>query len=106
MKLKPDMVIFMLGTNDADEWGPCANSSVHCGNTKAYYEQDWKDMVNGYINLPSKPSVHTMIPPPYYLPHGFFGNWTCPATCPAFTALGPILACPTTATGAPSDVSS
>jgi lysophospholipase L1-like esterase len=83
--MKPDMVLFMLGTNDADEWGPCANSSVHCGNTKAYYEQDWKDMVNGYINLPSKPSVHTMIPPPYYLPHGFFGNWTCPATCPAFT---------------------
>eukprot|EP01046_Picozoa_sp_COSAG06_P012172 COSAG06_NODE_706_length_12904_cov_11.211636_11_plen_311_part_00 len=85
LAMKPDVVIFMLGTNDADEWGPCANSSVHCGNTKAYYEQDWTDMVNGYISLPNKPAVHTMIPPPYYLPHGFHGNWTCPATCPAFT---------------------
>ena len=29
-----------------------------------------------------------------------------PSTCPACTTLGPILACPTTATGAPGDVSS
>jgi lysophospholipase L1-like esterase len=84
LAMKPDMVIYMLGTNDADEWGPCSNSSVHCGNTSAYYERDWKDMVNGYIALPNKPHVVTMIPPPYFLPHGFHGNWTCPATCPAF----------------------
>ena len=67
----------MLGTNDADEWGPCSNSSVKCGNTSAFYEQDWKDMVTGYMQLESKPKVVTMIPPPY-------SNWTCPQTCPAF----------------------
>jgi hypothetical protein len=48
--MKPDVVIFMLGTNDADEWGPCSNNSS-CGSTSAFYRQDWKDLVNGYINL-------------------------------------------------------
>lgn len=77
LALKPDVVIFMLGTNDADEWGPCTNSSLKCGNTSSFYEQDWKDLVAGYIALDSTPKVVPMIPPPYM-------NWTCPATCPPF----------------------
>jgi lysophospholipase L1-like esterase len=64
-KMKPDVVIFMLGTNDADEWY----------NTSKYFSQDYKDLANVYINLPNKPKVHTMRLPP-------FGNSTCASkTC-------------------------
>lgn len=60
LAMKPDMVIFMLGTNDADEWY----------NTSKYYQQDFLDLVDEYVMLPSKPKIYTMIPPPY-------GNTTC-----------------------------
>lgn len=52
--MKPDIVVFMLGTNDADEWY----------NTSKYYSQDFKDLVSEYIKLDNKPKVVTMIPPP------------------------------------------
>ena len=84
LAINPDVMLFMLGTNDADEWGACANSSIHCGNTRNYYEQDWTALVKSYIALPAKPKVHTMTPPPYFLPR-IPWNWTCPKTCPAFT---------------------
>ena len=60
LAMKPDMVLFMLGTNDADEWY----------NTSEYYQQDFLDLVDEYVMLPSKPKIYTMIPPPY-------GNTTC-----------------------------
>jgi len=61
--MKPDVVIYMLGTNDADEWY----------NTSKYYNGDMKDLISEYIQLPNKPRVVTMIPPP-------LSNFTCSAT--------------------------
>lgn len=58
--MAPDVVIYMLGTNDADEWY----------NTSHYYVQDMKDLLSEYINLENKPQVHTMIPPP-------LSNYSC-----------------------------
>ena len=58
--MAPDVVIYMLGTNDADEWY----------NTSVYYEQDMKDLISEYVNLDNKPEVHTMIPPP-------LSNYSC-----------------------------
>merc|ERR1711935_879978 len=69
--MKPDVIIYMLGTNDADEWY----------NTSKYYNQDMKDLINEYITLPNKPTVHTMIPPP-------LSNYTC-AGNPNPTCLSP-----------------
>lgn len=69
--MAPDVVIYMLGTNDADEWY----------NTSVYYEQDMKDLISEYINLESKPKVHTMIPPP-------LSNYSC-AENPNPTCLSP-----------------
>mmetsp|Transcript_6862 Transcript_6862/g.17679 ORF Transcript_6862/g.17679 Transcript_6862/m.17679 type:complete len:252 (-) Transcript_6862:613-1368(-) len=70
LTMKPDIVIFMLGTNDAAEWY----------NTSKYYSQDYKDLVNEYIALPNKPRVVTMVTPP-------LGNFTCGAPNP--TCLNP-----------------
>jgi lysophospholipase L1-like esterase len=67
LAMNPDVVIFMLGTNDASEWSS-TNKSTH--NTSEFYNQDWKELVTAYNDLPSKPKVFTMIPPP-------FGNFTC-----------------------------
>lgn len=53
--MNPDIVIFMLGTNDAAEWAT----------TDQHFNKDYTDLVKEYKNLPSKPKVITMIPPPY-----------------------------------------
>jgi len=58
--MAPDVVIYMLGTNDADEWY----------NTSTFYATDMKDLISEYISLESKPRVHTMIPPP-------LSNYSC-----------------------------
>jgi len=58
--MKPDYVIFMLGTNDADEWY----------NTSKYFSQDFLDLVTYYRDMSNKPKVITMIPPP-------LSNFTC-----------------------------
>jgi lysophospholipase L1-like esterase len=60
LSMKPDVVIYMLGTNDADEWY----------NTSSYFGQDWSDLAGAYVSLPNKPKVVSMVPPP-------FGNTTC-----------------------------
>lgn len=69
--MKPDVVIYMLGTNDAFEWY----------NTSKYYTQDMKDLIGEYVRLENKPKVHTMIPPPFL-------NYTC-AGNPNPTCLSP-----------------
>lgn len=69
--MEPDVVIYMLGTNDADEWY----------NTSKYYAQDMKDLIGEYAALKNKPKIHTMIPPP-------LSNYTC-AGNPNPTCLSP-----------------
>mmetsp|Transcript_2937 Transcript_2937/g.5598 ORF Transcript_2937/g.5598 Transcript_2937/m.5598 type:complete len:252 (+) Transcript_2937:4-759(+) len=54
----PDIVVLMLGTNDAKyyNWGPHSSE----------YPIDYLDMVSVFQSLPSRPQVFTMIPPPLY----------------------------------------
>jgi len=54
----PDIVVLMLGTNDAKyyNWGPHSSE----------YPADYLDMINVFKSLPSRPQVHIMIPPPLY----------------------------------------
>ena len=66
--MKPDVVIYMFGTNDAFEWY----------NTSKYYTQDMTDLISEYASLENKPKVHTMIPPP-------FMNYTCVDHPPCWT---------------------
>ena len=55
MKSQPNIVVFMLGTNDmfVKSWG---------GEEK--FVHDYKELVSGFLNLTSKPEVYLMIPPP------------------------------------------
>lgn len=46
----------MLGTNDAKTWN---------WNATAYFN-DYVDMGKKLINLPSKPKLYLMVPPPLY----------------------------------------
>ena len=56
MGSKADIVILMLGTNDAKtvNWN------------KTAYVEDYLEMANNFLNLPSKPNLHLMISPPLY----------------------------------------
>ena len=56
MASNPNIVVLMLGTNDAKE---------HHWNDAAYRE-DLADMIKGFQNLSSKPTVYLGIPPPVY----------------------------------------
>ncbi len=62
MTVDPDQVIIMLGTNDArtdnDNWNS-ADPAGSCANYKA----DLKALVEGYMNLPSNPTVYLATPP-------------------------------------------
>lgn len=53
---RPDIVIIMLGTNDAKtlHWDPAA------------FRNDYIEMIRGFQNLKSKPVVYISIPPPIY----------------------------------------
>lgn len=82
-QMKPDVVIFMLGTNDASEWGPQVKQNsmparrghcgADCGNSRLTFEDDYTQLLSSYQDLVTtkggKPRVVTMIPPPD-------GNWT------------------------------
>ena len=62
-----DIVVFMLGTNDARQ-----------GNWKGEepFKKDYLEMVRSFINMPSKPDVHIMIPPPLYQEGAITANQT------------------------------
>ena len=51
-----DIVIMMLGTND---------SKIFQWNRKQYHN-DYIEMVKNMKNLPSKPEIYLMVPPPLY----------------------------------------
>jgi len=56
MEVKPDIVLIMLGTNDA-----------HPNNWSASrYEEELEEFVRGYQELKSAPIVYLMTPPPIY----------------------------------------
>ena len=65
MAMKPDMVIVMLGTNDADEWCLSQNSSACPGGTSKHFATDLEALTAGYMKLPSVQKAFLMIPPPY-----------------------------------------
>ena len=56
MESNPAIVIIQLGTNDAHRkyW------------REATFIRDYKEMILGFVNLPSKPTVYLCIPPPIY----------------------------------------
>lgn len=56
LETTPEVVIFMLGTNDAWQWRDPGTD----------YDSDWKAMVQSFQGLASKPKVFVMIPPPVY----------------------------------------
>jgi len=51
-----DIVVMMLGTND---------SKIFQWNRKQYHN-DYIEMVKNMKNLPSKPEIYLMVPPPLY----------------------------------------
>lgn len=53
---KPDIVILMLGTNDA--------KTINWDQTN--YIKDYKEMANIFLSLQTKPLLYMMIPPPLY----------------------------------------
>lgn len=57
-EFEPDIVLFMLGTNDANDqnW---YNARV--------FLHDYREMIQWYRDLPSAPAVYLLSPPPYFL---------------------------------------
>jgi len=55
----PDIVIIMLGTNDA---------SHENFTTTDHYLADYKEMINHYRNLPAKPHIYMATPPAVFPP--------------------------------------
>jgi lysophospholipase L1-like esterase len=58
----PDVVIIMLGTNDTKPW-----NLVH----KDEFAADYKELVETFKNLPSKPRVYICRPNPIYEPNRY-----------------------------------
>lgn len=58
----PDIVVLMLGTNDAKRgnWGPGGR------NLAAQFPADYTAMIKSFTDLSSRPTVHVMVPPPLY----------------------------------------
>jgi lysophospholipase L1-like esterase len=52
---KPNKVVIMLGTNDAITW-----YQANIGN----FSQDYKRLIASFHELPSKPQVYLVVPPP------------------------------------------
>lgn len=69
MTSNPDIVIIMLGTNDAmvapfRPWVSFARD----------FESDYVDMIQAFRNLSSRPKVILAVPPPMYVPAGVDGG--------------------------------
>jgi acyl-CoA thioesterase I len=58
----PDIVIFMLGTNDSWYWNWDWSEETSFN----AFQKDYIEMVQEFIDLPSKPQVYVMVPPPIY----------------------------------------
>jgi lysophospholipase L1-like esterase len=76
LQSNPDIVIIMLGTNDAKlkKLGGPENWEVdeRTGQPvfhNAQFELDYKEMIDVIKSLPSKPTIFTVIPPPLYRSH-------------------------------------
>jgi lysophospholipase L1-like esterase len=94
MAMKPEVVIVMLGTNDADEWCLAQNSSACPQGTSKHFATDLESLTQGYMKLPSVKKSFVMVPPPYshlQLP-GKPEVQECPASvpagCPPFNGTG------------------
>ena len=74
LKSSPDIVLIMLGTNDskltADGKAGVWDSAT--GGEENFY-QAYKKLVKAFIDLPSKPKVYVMLPPPA-LPQNYRGR--------------------------------
>lgn len=53
---EPDIVIFMLGSNDSKPYNWDKDNFI----------SDYKALVESYVNLPCKPQVYLMVPPPVF----------------------------------------
>lgn len=51
LKMTPDVVLLMLGTNDAFAW------------REGYFEDDYMSLIDTYQSLPSQPVVFVLLPP-------------------------------------------
>eukprot|EP00475_Leptophrys_vorax_P005003 TRINITY_DN1300_c0_g1_i1.p1 TRINITY_DN1300_c0_g1~~TRINITY_DN1300_c0_g1_i1.p1 ORF type:complete len:442 (-),score=110.56 TRINITY_DN1300_c0_g1_i1:142-1467(-) len=60
LKTTPDIVTIMMGTNDGKNHNWLANSSLEFFN-------DYSEFVKITQNLPTKPIIHLMVPPPLYI---------------------------------------
>ena len=56
LKSEADVVVLMLGTNDAKTYQWDVEE----------YMKDFKEMANIFLGLDSKPDLHIMVPPPLY----------------------------------------
>lgn len=63
-----DVVILMLGTNDAKVW--------NWGRHAAEYPGDYHDLISVFSSMPSKPRIRIMTPPPLYQ-DGRYGSAPC-----------------------------
>ena len=64
----PDVVVIMLGTNDAKyrNWNAANGTGRNLG-AGDEYSKDYASMIQTFRTLPSKPTVHIMVPPPLYM---------------------------------------
>ncbi|MBR2589625.1 MAG: hypothetical protein IKE65_01730 [Clostridia bacterium] len=60
LAFEPDIVIFMLGSNDSKPYNWDRDNFV----------KDYKALVESYMNLPNKPQVYLMAPPPVFEVNG------------------------------------
>ena len=59
-----NIVILMLGTNDAK----------HYQWNEDNYKADYIEMANNFLNMPSKPDLYIMVPPPLYKENAYSMN--------------------------------
>ena len=93
MAMKPNIVIAMFGTNDADEWCLSQTNSTCPGGTSKHFFGDFTAMLAGFKSLPSVSKTYAMIPPPYSYMQVVTGTFLeCPpseAQCPKFNGSAP-----------------
>ena len=67
MTSKPDIVTIMLGTNDAKgcNWDRTPDGVQGKGDL---FKNDYKDMIEKFRALPTKPKIYVVLPPPLFPP--------------------------------------
>lgn len=78
LKSNADIVVIMLGTNDAKskETHGASNWENDGKTGAAQFEADYKSMIDIIKNFTSKPTIYTMIPPPLNKPNVYGMNQT------------------------------